>query len=226
MRTPDYLAIAHEAVDLATGIMAKRSMGDLTYKTDRDFATEADYEIEDTVRVFLAKATPGLGFRGEERGVAAPGDHSWVLDPIDGTVNYHRGLPMCAVSLALVRDGDPHIGVIDLPFMDERYAAELGRGATLNRQPIRVGDIGSLDKAVISFGDFATGAGAADKNIDRLAVLGQLAGQALRVRMLGSAATDFAWLARGRTDAVVVLSNHPWDVAAGVAIAREAGAKY
>ncbi|MGB8382357.1 MAG: inositol monophosphatase family protein [Dermatophilaceae bacterium] len=112
-----------------------------------------------------------------------------------------------------------------MPFLDERYAADLGRGATLNRQPIHVGDIGSLDRAVISVGDFATGTGAADKNVDRLAVLDQLAGQALRVRMLGSAATDFAWLARGRTDAVLMLSNHPWDVAAGVAIAREAGAK-
>lgn len=96
---------------------------------------------------------------------------------------------------------------------------------TLNGQPISVSRVKTLVEAVVSVGDFATGNGSATKNQARLATVTNLANNVQRIRMLGSAATDLAWLAAGRIDAVIMHSNNTWDMAAGVAIARDAGAR-
>ena len=108
--------------------------------------------------------------------------------------------------------------------MDSRYWAAQGHGAHRDGRALKVRDVDRLDDAVLAIGDYAVGPGATDKNRIRLNVTELLAGRALRVRMLGSAAIDLAWLAEGRLDASVTLSNRSWDVAAGVIIAREAGA--
>lgn len=224
MRTNQLLTIAHEAIDLAASMLASGEAGQLTYKTDRDYASELDYRIERTVRDLLAERTPNVGFIGEEEGTSGSTETAWCLDPIDGTVNFVRGLPLCAVSLALVQDGQPVLGVIDLSRLGERYAAVLDHGATLNGRPIRISDTDTLSKAIVSIGDYATGVGSKPKNVERIDVTRQLANAALRVRMLGTAATDLAWLAAGRIDGLVMLSNKPWDTSAGIVIAREAGA--
>ena len=147
----------------------------------------------------------------------------WTLDPIDGTVNFAHSLPLCAVSLALIRDGRPVLGVIDLPFFGARYWAAETDGAYRDRSRLHVRDVDHLDDAVLAIGDYAVGPGADQKNEARLNLTRLLAGRALRVRMLGSAAVDLAWLAEGKIDASVTLSNRSWDVAAGVILAREAG---
>jgi myo-inositol-1(or 4)-monophosphatase len=182
--------------------------------------------VERAVRELLARQTPQIGFVGEEENTA-PTDANewWALDPIDGTVNFAHALPLCAVSLALVRDGQPALGVIDLPFLHARYWACEGEGAHDDRGPLQVRDVEHLDDAVLAIGDYAVGPAASERTRVRLRLTKLLAGRALRVRMFGSAAIDLAWLAAGRIDASVTLSNHPWDVAAGVIIAREAGAE-
>jgi myo-inositol-1(or 4)-monophosphatase len=195
-------------------------------KGDRDLVSAVDLAVERHLREFLRRRTPEIGFLGEEEGRTGHSpDLFWVLDPIDGTVNFVRGLPLCAVALALVSEGRPVLGVIDLPFLGSRYSAVTGGGAHLNGARLQVRSTDSLAEAVVALGDFAVGTGSDSRNRLRVAVAGRLASAALRVRMLGSAALDLAWLGEGLLDASIVLSNKPWDVAAGVVIAREAGAR-
>ncbi len=214
---------ADAAIDLALSFLGAGETGERVYKTDRDFATATDFAIEDAVRELLARETPDIGFLGEERGHTGDREQYWCLDPIDGTTNFSRGLPNYGVSLALIEDGRPAFGTIALPAYGERYVSRDG-AALLNERPIRAADTSNLRDAIVSFGDFATGHGSPVKNARRLAMLDNLATSVGRVRMLGSAATDLAWLAAGRVDAVVLDANRQWDVGAGVAIARAAGA--
>lgn len=218
-------AIAEEAAGLGGRLLRERQVGRVTAKQDRDYASELDVAIERAVREQLAEATPGFGFLGEEEGNhGAAGGPTWVLDPVDGTSNLVHGLPLCGVSLALLDEGRPVIGVIELPFLGERFTAREGDGARLNEQLIKVSPALDLAEIMISIGDFATGPGVEDGNARRLAIMGRLASRVERIRMLGSAAIDLAWVAAGRLGANVLLSNKPWDVSAGVIIAREAGA--
>ncbi|MDI5938724.1 MULTISPECIES: inositol monophosphatase family protein [Micromonospora] len=218
------LPVAEAAVARAAEMMRHRSPGPFTAKGERDFATQLDYEIEREVRAFLQAATPEIGFLGEEDGVHATGEMQWVLDPIDGTANFVRGIPLCAVSLGLLHGDDAVLGVVEVPFLGNRYAAARGSGATVDGKPIRVSDTSRLSDAVVAIGDYAVGPDAAVKNRSRLALTARLAEVVQRVRMTGTAALDLAWLAEGRIDAALTLSNHPWDMTGGTAIAREAGA--
>src|SRR5258708_23997924 len=133
----------------------------ITAKADRDPVTDVDLAVERAVRDLLATATPGIGFLGEEEGRTPAGDglgRMWVLDPIDGTVNYAAGSPLCAVSLALLEDGQPVLGVIDLPFLGQRYWATAGGGAYVNGEPVPApAGPRMLGDAIVALGDFATG---------------------------------------------------------------------
>jgi myo-inositol-1(or 4)-monophosphatase len=221
----DLLPVASEAVDLASQLMRTHQPGVLTAKGDRDMASEVDYAIERKVRAVLRQRTPDIGFLGEEAGADGPvGELTWALDPVDGTANFVHGLPMCGVSLGLLRGDRPVLGLIDLPFLGTRYSAVEGHGAHANGSRLRASRTSRLSEAIVAIGDYAVGPDATRKNALRLAVTSLLAAQAQRVRMHGSAATDLAWLAAGKIDALIILSNKPWDMAAGVVIAREAGA--
>jgi myo-inositol-1(or 4)-monophosphatase len=222
----DLLTIASTAVDMASELIRTHRPGALIAKGDRDMATDVDLDVEQRVRSFLREATPNIGFLGEEEGsLGHNSDLTWALDPIDGTANFVHGIPLCGVSLGLVQDGKPVLGVIDLPFLATRYSGVENLGARANGRPIAVSETVELREAVIAIGDYAVGDNAEQRNRLRLAVTSRLAAQAQRVRMHGSAAVDLAWLAHGKIDAIVTLSNKPWDMAAGVVIAREAGAQ-
>ena len=147
----------------------------------------------------------------------------WVLDPIDGTINLARNSPLCTISLSLVLDGQPVLGIVDAPLLGERFIARRGGGAYLNGRPITVADIEDLHEPIIAVADFKVGRGSAGENRVHLALLAAFAHHSLRVRMHGSAALDLAWLAAGRVNATVMLSNLPWDVTAGLLVVREAG---
>jgi myo-inositol-1(or 4)-monophosphatase len=220
------LPVALAAVDLARDLIRSSPPGKLTPKGDRDMASEVDFAVEGRLREYLSQRTPTIAFLGEETagGRETQSELVWTLDPVDGTVNFIHGLPLCAVSLALVRRGRPLLGVIDLPFLGDRYTAVEGEGAHHNNQRIRVSTGCSIRDAVVALGDYAVGAHSEEKNRLRFAVAERLATSVLRVRMVGSAAIDLAWVAEGKLDASVTLSNHPWDTAAGVIVAREAGA--
>ena len=188
-------------------------------------ASEVDFRVERETREFLTAAAPHIGFFGEENGRQGNADLYWVLDPVDGTANFVRGLPLCAVSLALIDHGHPVVGVIRLPFLSPLYTAERGQGAYESSRQLRVSATTELRDAIVSIGDYAVGEGAADKNRARFALTRYLAEQAQRVRMLGTAAIDLAWVAEGKLDASLTLQNKPWDMAAGALLVQEAGGR-
>lgn len=219
------LPIAEQAVTIASHIISTKLPGIVTAKGDRDMVTEVDYAVEHAVRDFLSRETPEIGFLGEEEGITSAGDGlMWALDPLDGTANFTHGIPLCGTSLGLIDHDRSILGVIDLPFLSTRYAAAETAGATANGHPIGASTTDALEAAIVSVGDYAVGNGAEAKNRVRLPLNYQLATRVQRVRMFGSAAVDLAWVAEGKTDACIMLSNNPWDTAAGVLIAREAGA--
>ncbi|MEV4758463.1 inositol monophosphatase family protein [Micromonospora sp. NPDC049559] len=227
---PDGLAallpVAMAAVDLGAELLRGGRPGTLTAKGDRDMASEVDFAVERAVRERLGRETPGIGFLGEEEGPRDAGaELVWVLDPVDGTVNFVHGIPLVAVSLGLLRAGRPVLGVIDVPLLGERYWAVEGAGAYADGERLTASRPAGLGEAVVALGDYAVGTGAAALNRERLAMTAALVPRAQRLRMLGTAAVDLAWLAAGRLDALVMFSNKPWDVAAGVVLAREAGAR-
>jgi myo-inositol-1(or 4)-monophosphatase len=222
------LLAAERAVDSGAELLrrGRQDVGSVVPKGDRDYATEVDFRIEETIRAALDGAAPGVGFLGEEEGGRDGADATmWVLDPIDGTVNFANGSPLCAISLALVEDGEPVLGIIDLPLMDERYVAGRGIGATLNGRHISVLEPPGLKNAIVGFADFAVGRAAKVENPVHRELMERLVPRCLRVRVHGSECLDLAWLAAGRLDVTVMLSSLPWDVTAGVLIAREAGAE-
>lgn len=221
----ELLPVALEAAERATTRIRQQDPGTITAKGDRDMASEVDYAVEDDLRTFLAKETPEIGFLGEEHGGAdAHTATAWILDPVDGTANYLHGLPLYAVSLALVEAGRPILGAVFLPALDQRYWAAEGGGAYRDGNRITVSTTTRLEDAIVSIGDYAVGDGAEAKNRERFAVTEALAPRVQRIRMLGSAAIDLCWIAEGKLDACVLMSNHPWDVAGGTAIVRESKA--
>ena len=222
------LLAAEHAIDLGGRILrrGRSHIGALVAKGDRDFATDVNLHIETAIRESLAAATPEVPFLGEEEGGAALAGRSvWVLDPIDGTINFSKSSPLCAISLSLVVNGQPVLGIVNTPFLGERFVARQGGGAYVNGVPIAIADMGDLHEAVVGLADFKVGVGSEQENRVHLALLGRLAHRCLRVRMHGSAALDLAWLAAGRLHATAMLSNLPWDVTAGLLLVREAGGR-
>ncbi|MFN8164060.1 MAG: inositol monophosphatase family protein [Solirubrobacterales bacterium] len=220
------LLAAERAVDVGAALLrrGRSHVGTLIPKDGRDYATAVDLEIEAAIKRTLGEATPDIPFLGEEEGGAsADAPRVWVADPIDGTVNFSRTSPLCAIALALVEGGRPVFGIVDLPLLGERYVALENAGAHLNGRRIAVSDVASLEDAVVGFADFAVGPHAAAENRIHRELMRRLARDSLRVRVHGSASLDLAWLAAGRLDATVMLSNLPWDVIAGVLLVREAG---
>ena len=221
-----YLAIARRAAAEAAEVIRTHEPGNLTEKGDRDPASEVDLAVERSVRDFLYNKTPEIGFLGEEEGGNSAGHELlWLLDPIDGTVNFLHGFPLCAVSLSLCDASTVVAAVIELPFIGTQYTALLGQGAYADSQRLRVSETSALADALISIDQYAFGDDAERKNRLRLRLTERLARDAQRVRMLGASAIDLAWTAEGRLDACIMLGNKPWDTSAGVLIAREAGAR-
>lgn len=221
------LPVAIEAATRAANIVRERVPLVVTAKESiRDMATDVDLSVENAIRDFLDREFPNTNFLGEEHGLfdKAEGKPMWVLDPIDGTANFLHRLPLCAVSLGLIDGERTVLGAISLPFLGSLYYATEGGGAFMNGEPIATSSTGSLNAAVVSMGDYEVGRYAEERNRTAFAVAEALAKSAQRVRMLGSAALDLAWVAEGKLDAAVILANEPWDTCAGALIAREAGA--
>jgi myo-inositol-1(or 4)-monophosphatase len=221
-----YLAIARRAAAEAAELIRTHAPGRLTEKGDRDPASEVDLAVERFVRDFLHNKTPEIGFLGEEEGGDSTGHELlWMLDPIDGTVNFLHGFPLCAVSLSLCDANAVVAAVIDLPFLGSQYTALLGHGAYADGKRLHVSRTSTLADALISIDQYAFGEDAERKNRLRLRLTERLAQDAQRIRILGASAIDLAWTAEGRLDACIMLGNKPWDTSAGVLVAREAGAR-
>ncbi|MFF1712254.1 inositol monophosphatase family protein [Streptomyces sp. NPDC058268] len=221
---PPLLDLARSVTGRAEQQLRDLTVGQITAKGDRDMVTNVDLAIERQARETLLHQAPGIGFFGEEEGGSTDIETYWIIDPVDGTANFIRSLPLCGISLALVHQGVPVLGVIHLPFLNRRYWAATKLGAFRDGHPIHPSAAKTLPEAMIAIGDYGTGPDAPERNRVSLTIQAHLAEQAQRVRMFGSAAVDLALVADGTIDACITLGNHDWDMAAGVAIAREAGA--
>jgi myo-inositol-1(or 4)-monophosphatase len=222
----DALLAAERAVARGVELLVqgRSHYGALIGKGDRDYATTVDIAIEETIKRELTEVIPGVPFLGEEEGgVGMDAETLWVLDPIDGTANFVKDSPLCGIALALVEQGKPKLALIDLPFLGESYRAAEGIGAFLNGKQLAIHEVTGLHEAMVGFADFSVGPEPEEENRMHLALMRRLAIDALRIRVHGSAALDLAWLAAGRLNATVMLSNLPWDVMAGVLLVREAG---
>jgi myo-inositol-1(or 4)-monophosphatase len=216
---------AERAVDIAAAAMirGRSHIRALVDKGDYGFATVIDVEIERLVRAHLGKETPGIPVLGEEEGGGAlESEAVWVLDPIDGTANYADGSPLCSISLALVRDGQPVLGIVAAPLLGERFVAVEGGGAYCDGSRISVAPA-EFGDPLVALSDFAFGHKHRATNRLRFAVIEELVARSMRLRIHGSVALDLAWLAAGRMSGTVALSNRAWDVSAGVLLVREAG---
>ncbi|MEP9349381.1 inositol monophosphatase family protein [Xanthobacter sp. KR7-225] len=225
IRTP-LMTVMVQAVRKAGRALA-RDFGEVeqlqvSMKGPADFVSAADRKAEDMLYAELSKVRPGFGFLMEERGRVEGTDpaNEWVVDPLDGTTNFLHGIPMFAISVALVRNGVAVAGVIYNPVADELFVAEQGQGAFLNDRRLRVAARRKLADAVVCCGLPHMGRGDhAQFNRELVAVQTQVAG----LRRTGSAALDLAWVAAGRFDAFWERNLQPWDMAAGLILVREAG---
>jgi myo-inositol-1(or 4)-monophosphatase len=187
----------------------------------RDLVTEADGASEALLLEAIRREFPGDGIVAEE---TAPETlrkgRVWIVDPLDGTVNFAHGVPLFSVSVGLAVDGVPVAGCVHAPYLRETYSAAAGEGATLNGEPIRVSATAELGKALLCTGFAYRRNEVAENNLDNLVRM-ELAARG--VRRLGSAALDLAFAACGRFDGFWELWLSPWDVCAGIVLVREAG---
>ena len=188
-----------------------------------DFVTRADLAAEKIIREELMEARPTYGFLGEETGEVEGQDPTrrWIVDPLDGTTNFLHGLPHWAVSIALEHKGQIVAGVVYDPTKDELFFAEKGAGAWMNETRIRASVRHRIDESIYATGiPFATRPELPATLKDLAALMPACAG----VRRFGSASLDLAYVAAGRFDGFWERDLRVWDMAAGIVIAKEAGA--
>lgn len=218
------LATAAEVLDgVGPRFLEGRGAPSAVPKGARDFATELDLELERTISEQLVART-GIEVHGEEYGgPALTSGTAWVLDPIDGTFNYSTGHPLTGTLLALVRDGEPVLGLAWFPPLGRRYAAVAGGPLLLDGTPQPPLTPGVLDEAMIGFGAFNIESTGRVPGLFRHRVLGALSALSSRVRMHGSTGVDLAFTAAGTLGGAIVFGHHPWDNAAGALMVRCAG---
>ena len=226
MAAPDVdalLALAEELADAADAVSLEHFGGRVAarLKTDGSPVTVADTEVEAAIRGLLAERAPDMPVLGEEEGGRLdPAHPTWVIDPIDATANFMRGIPVYATLIAVVAGGEPLVGVASAPALGERWSAARGRGATRNGVPARVSEVADLAQAQVLHG----GLDWWRSSPQAWDALGALTDRSKRVRGFG----DF-WMhllvAGGMAEVAVERDLKPWDVAAVQCIVTEAGGR-
>ncbi len=217
------LEIAHEAAHAAAGELqarfGRRPENVHAKSSPTDLVSEADVAAENAIRSVLGRHRPGDSILGEEGGATGDGELRWVVDPLDGTINFLFGIPMFAVSVACEVAGQTLAGVVLDPNRDECFAATRSGDALLNGQRIRGSERAELATALV-----ATGFGyEANVRSRQAVVVARTLPRVRDIRRAGVAALDLAWCACGRYDAYYERGVHQWDIAAGALIATRAG---
>ena len=232
------VAAAQAGGEVLLGFFRRLDPATITEKTKNDVVSEADRAAEAAIRTELAFRFPQYGFLGEEGGFippesrggggtqrpAGPGgppaEHRWIVDPLDGTLNFVQGFPHWCVSVALWDAEGPVVGCVLDPLRQDCFLAVRGQGATWNGRPMRVSQQAGLDGAFLATG-FAFQLG--DRWPMFNAALGRVFPRAKGIRRAGSAALDLAHVACGIFDGFFELGLKPWDIAAGALLVQEAG---
>lgn len=221
----ELLEIASEAARRAGALLRDGRPADLgvaaTKTSPIDIVTEMDLAAEKLITGYISELRPADGFLGEE-GTSSAGTSGvrWVIDPLDGTVNYLYGLPTWAVSIAAERDGRAVVGVVEVPMRGETYRAVLGGGAYVGDEPAHCRPAAASEQALLGTGfGYLTERRAAQAEVVRA-----LLPRVRDIRRGGSAAIDLCDVGCGRLDAYFERGLNPWDLAAGDLFAREAGA--
>jgi myo-inositol-1(or 4)-monophosphatase len=207
-------ALAREAGRMAHAAFGRSAT---TMKGRHDVVTEMDAALERHIRAAILRAFPGDAVIGEEEGGAAS-ERLWIVDPIDGTANYARGIPHYCVSIGYLDGGEPAIGAIHDPSHDWLYTAARGRGAFLNGAPMRVSACDDVAAATVECG-WST----RRPNADYIALVERVLAAGGQFRRAGSGALGLADVAAGRSEAYCELHINSWDCAAGIVLVREAG---
>ena len=213
------LDITREAGALALDYYRRRGELPIEHKGRQDFVSVADKKTEDLIVERLAVSFGDDSVLGEEGGLRQKGEALWVIDPIDGTANFLRGIPHWCVSVGLIAGGKAVAGFLYNPVTDELFSAHAGGGALLNGAPIKVSAVTEITQSNLALG-----------YAHRLPLppyiseMNHSLGGGIDVRTLGSGALDIGFVAAGRLDAAFYRHINLWDVAGGMAIAAEAGA--
>jgi len=189
--------------------------------TLNNLVTEVDKKSETAIIEVIRDEYPNDFILSEEVGeLSTDSNVKWIIDPIDGTVNFANGIPICCVSIGVEKDGKLLMGAVFNPFMNELFFAEKGKGAFLNNKPLKVSENKNVNAACLVTGFPYRWVEVAK---DPIAVFERFIRMGLPVRRLGSAAIDLCWVAAGRFDGFWEYNLNPWDIAAGYLIIEEAG---
>jgi myo-inositol-1(or 4)-monophosphatase len=190
-------------------------------KRRRDLLTAADTDTERAVIAEIRKHWPEHSILAEESGAhLAKSEYCWIIDPVDGTTNFARGLPTFACSVALCRNLEPVLGLVEAPYLREHFTAAKGKGAFLNGTRLRVSKVPDVHGALLATGFPYIRNEVKKNNVDNF---GKMVLLCHDMRRLGVASVDLAYVAAGRFDGYWELYLKPWDVAAGALMVREAG---
>ena len=219
------LEIAEEAAREAGNFLRKKQGQDkvLYKKACRDGLLDADLEAEKIIISMLKASSFSYDILSEEtRQENTQNPYQWLVDPLDGSFNFHHRSPIYGVSIGLRLRNRIEVAAIYLPFYDEMFTAMRAHGAHLNRERIQVSSVADLDEASVHVGDFTKDYNQGENRVI-LKDIEHLANSVGRVRMIGTAATDLAYIACGRAEALVVHNALPWDIEMGELLIREAG---
>ena len=229
MSKPSPVGSVMIAAARAAGRSLARDFGEVenlqvSKKGPADFVSNADHRAEEIIFTHLSKARPGYGFVMEERGIVEGTDKSnrFIVDPLDGTLNFLHGQPHFAVSIALEREGELLTGVVFDVAKNEIFWAETGRGCWLDQRKLRVAARRDLNESVIATGTPWHGI-PGETHVNFAREIAAMTPATAGIRRYGSAALDLAWVAAGRFDGFWERGLKPWDIAAGIVLVREAG---
>jgi myo-inositol-1(or 4)-monophosphatase len=205
------------------GEVLKKYFGELdkvVVKSDKSFQTEADTLSEKKIISIIKDSFPDHTIKGEESGLTNEGSkYVWLIDPLDGTTNFVTGIPFFSVSIALVIDEKPVLGVVYDPNNNQLFEAEVGKGGEVNGQPIKVSEASKLSESMIGYARPGKTKG---KFVE---VFSKVEPATRTPKILGSMVIHLSYVSSGRLDAAILFSPNPWDFAAGALIVEEAGGK-
>lgn len=225
MKNPKTVAIqsAKSAGKMMLRKFTTLSQKNIIVKSKHEIVTPVDLASEKIILRDIKKNFPDHSILSEEAGNINKNKspYLWIVDPLDGTTNFAMGNPLFSISIALFKNGDPILGIIHVPFLDQTFVAEKNKPAKLNNKPISASKKKDISSSFLTFCH-----GSDEKSIKRaINIYRHLKFEARDLRQVGSAAIELAWVAMGKTEAIIIPGVHSWDVASGVLLVRQAGGK-